>query len=177
MNHGFLAPQFGLGRASTHRAEEGANPTAKAPAPTGGGNGPTVTFKRRRLLEGPDIRPNEAPVAPVKAPKVFTLQAPAAPARPLEPAAVDAPVQAAPLSAPKVRRRRDPSRAPTLVQHLVFQHEAPAAAVAEADPPEDRSLHAKLRPAAVEPDAELRTSTRCREAALALDAHFKRLGF
>lgn len=182
MNHGFLAPQFGLGRSSTQAPEEGAYPTAKSPwGPTAPESGPTVTFKRRRLVEGPDVAQEGAPTTPAKAPKVFTLQASAPlPTPPREAERADhTAVDAEPPSVPKLRRRRDPSRAPTLVQHVVFQPEPPVAAAAGVDPPEHHQVaDTKVpRKASMKPDAAPGTATRRRDAAAALDAHFKRLGF
>lgn len=181
MNHGFLAPQFGLGRSSTQAPDEGAYPTATSPwGPTAPESGPTVTFKRRRLVEGPDVAQEDVPTTPAKAPKVFTLQAPALPNPPRETERADhTAVDAEAPSVPKLRRRRDPSRAPTLVQHVVFQPEPPVAAVAGVERPEHHQADSTKAPrkASIKSDAAPGTATRRRDAAIALDAHFRRLGF
>lgn len=182
MNHGLLAPQFGVGRADDNDPDQDAHPAAKGLwSPTAPGSGPTVTIKRRRLVESPAVESERTSTAPAKTSKVFTLQnAPMQP-RPLERAEAIPALELA--SAPSARRRRDPLRKPTLVQHIVFEHPKvePPTADQPAVRPEDAAspkVSAKaLRGALEKLDEELRRSTRCREAAMALDAHFKRLGF
>lgn len=151
MNHGVLAPQFGVMRHASYEAEQ-----AFAPGPAPGAVAPTVIVKRRRTFEAVAPPGEVATLAasvdnqvdagtaisePVKdrGPKVFRLDTsepdpiPGLQASPT-PAEVntssDGPSVAVPASvvvpaapaAVRHRRRRDPLRAPTLVQHLVFDN-------------------------------------------------------
>ena len=194
MNQVLLAPQFGVGRAKLREPEESSPssvrdmPAASLFAPAAGG--PQVIVKRRRVLEVPKPGSEAGPAAtgPVKAPKVYQvtqLAAVAQVAAMAEPreeplAAAAAPAQEAPPAAPKLRRRRDPSRQPTLVKHVVFEpapvQAAPAEAFGTADLDGLDVLDAKqLREALAVLDAELQRVARCEAAARSLDVHLKQL--
>lgn len=184
MNHGLLAPQFGVGRVDGPDPDRGQHPAAKDVWGTSHpGSGPTVTIKRRRLVEPSAVESTHPPSsAPVKAPKVFKLQVQATQSN-LKVERSEPDAEPTPPAATTFRRRRDPSRKPTLVQHIVFEQPKaePQAAVQLADQHENAAIpklnSKKLRSALERLDEELRRSARCREAAGALDAHFKRLGF
>jgi hypothetical protein len=187
MNQVLLAPQFGVGRAKLHEPDEPASsqardvPAAPVPAPAAGG--PQVTIKRRRVLEvpksGSDVE--QPPAGAAKAPKVYQVAqvmvvAPVAAAEPREEPLVvpAAQVEGAPLARPKPRRRRDPMRQPTLLQHVVFEP-APLRAAA-ATSIGSAALDAKqLREALAVLDAELQRVARCEEAARTLDMHLTQL--
>lgn len=200
MNQVLLAPQFGVGRAKLREPDETPQsaardvPTASVFAPTAGG--PQVTIKRRRVLEVP--KPGSGDDLPAastaKAPKVYQVSQVAAVAavaaaevREEPPVAAAATLQEAPPAPPKLRRRRDPSRQPTLVQHVVFEPPpVPAAPLAEAalvthaahaaDLADIDVLDARqLREALAELDAELQRVARCEEAYRSLDAHLTQL--
>lgn len=190
MNQVLLAPQFGVGRAKLREPDEPVTPSAaNVPAasvfaPSSGG--PQVTIKRRRVLEVPKPGSEaEQPAAgAAKAPKVYQVAqlaavAPVAAAEVREEplAAPAGPVQEAPPPPPRPRRRRDPSRQPMLVQHLVFEPPpAPADLMAEVAHAAVDAMDAKrLREALAVLDAELRRVARCEEASRALDAHLKQL--
>lgn len=78
-----------------------------------------VVVKRRRALApaAAQAEPGDPAATPDKAPRVFRLQGHAAAAVPTAPAA-----QAAEPGAPLRRRRRDPSRRPGEVRHIVVEH-------------------------------------------------------
>jgi hypothetical protein len=197
MNQVLLAPQFGVGRAKLREPDEPVRspardvPAASLFAPPAGG--PQVIVKRRRVLEvpKPGSDAEQAATGPVKAPKVYKVAqvaavAPMADAREEPLAAAPVPVQEAPPAAPKLRRRRDPSRQPTLVQHVVFEPAPVQAAPAEAIGTADLGgldvldglnvLDAKqLREALAVLDAELQRVARCEAAARSLDVHLKQL--
>ena len=190
MNQVLLAPQFGVGRAKVREPDETPHsavrdvPNASLFAPTG--KGPQVTIKRRRVLEVP--KPGSADELPAasaaKAPKVYQVAqvAVVAVAEPREEPAVEAPAAPpeTPPAAPKLRRRRDPSRQPTLVQHVVFEpapvQAEPEQAMAAAGLDALDTLDARqLREALAVLDAELQRVARCEEASRALDSHLKQL--
>jgi hypothetical protein len=197
MDHGFLAPQFGLGRSlSTDLA-----------------SGPTVVVKRRRQLEIPTTGSGQAgpACAPSKVPKVYRLALTTAPQREAyELEAVADTHDAGAAGRQKVealepqqdlraasgrrrrRRRRDLLRVPTLVQHVVFERARDALDVHEATeigrPPLPRDgasitppmLEAgdpqKWRDALAVLDAELRKAVRAEQAYLALDEALRSVG-
>jgi hypothetical protein len=194
MNQVLLAPQFGVGRAKLREPEESSPssvrdvPAASLFAPAAGG--PQVIVKRRRVLEvpKPGSEAEQAATGPVKAPKVYQVAQVAAVApvavvadlreEPMPAAA--APVQEAPTATPKLRRRRDPSRQPTLVQHVVFEPAPVQPAAVEAAGAADLDgldvLDAKrLSEALAVLDAELERVARCEAAARSLDVHLKQL--
>jgi hypothetical protein len=193
MNQVLLAPQFGVGRAKVREPDETPHsaardvPNTSLFAPTA--KGPQVTIKRRRVLEVP--KPGSADELPAastaKAPKVYQVAQVAvlAAAELREEPAVEAPaaLPETPPAAPKLRRRRDPSRQPTLVQHVVFEPapvpaepvEATAAAGLDGLDGLDTLDATRLREALAVLDAELQRVARCEEAFRALDSHLKQL--
>ena len=140
MNHGLIAPQFGLGGVPRSDLEKAFQP---APSTALGGSdqrqGPTVVIKRRRLVAEAEL--GEGPPAAVPAEgkrrKVYRLDQPAATFGSSAPTAIveaggktsgDASAGSELSKMPPVRRRRDPIRQPTLVRHVVFEtppHERP----------------------------------------------------
>lgn len=160
MNHGLLAPQFG--RSRQFREAELAFAAAFEPPQ----QAPTVVVKRKRHLEAvvgepansefvgppapavllpqPSTQADEAETAAQRAPKVFRLDAPAepevaaepTPQAPVAPAVGETPEPVAPVVVRR-RRPRDPLKAPTLVQHIVFARpeEPPAAEAAPSAQP------------------------------------------
>ena len=191
MNQVLLAPQFGVGRAKLREPDESSPPVARdVPAaslfaPAAGG--PQVIVKRRRVLEvpAPGSGAEQPATGPVKAPKVYKVAqvaavAPAVDGREEPLTAVAAPVPEAAQPTPKPRRRRDPSRQPTLVQHVVFEpapvQAEPEQAMAAAGLDALDTLDARqLREALAVLDAELQRVARCEEASRALDSHLTQL--
>ena len=196
MTQVLLAPQFGVGRAKVREPDDTPHsaardvPNTSLFAPTA--NGPQVIIKRRRVLEVP--KPGSADQLPAagaaKAPKVYKVAQVAVVAAVelrQEPAAeAPAALPDAPAAAPKQRRRRDPSRQPTLVQHVVFEPAPvpadrldsmdPVAPVAAAGLDGLDTMDARrLREALAALDAELKRVARCEEAYRALDTHLKQL--
>jgi hypothetical protein len=192
MSHGLLAPQFGLGRIPTPDSD-----TAQRPAPRDGltaaavfsGNGPTVVIKRRRLAAGPEALFGDAaaPAAPHKAPKVYRLvpltasdagEAPGQLASPGSGATVDITTDAGAPALPKLRRRRDSTRQPTLLKHIVVERPAPVPAPERAVAPDDAGKmdFQAARGALKELDAALLRVARAQQAFRALDEHLRALG-
>ncbi len=124
MNDRLLAPQFGLQRKFAEELQ-----ALDIPAPPNHG-GPVIIVKRRRLLEKPgsvDATVAESPApgsldVPVKQPKVFHLE-PRHTEKPELPAEATAEAVEPLVPAMPLRRPRDPAKAPTLLQHVVFEVE------------------------------------------------------
>ncbi len=193
MNQVLLAPQFGVGRAKLREPDETPRSSAREAPPDAaavfapGATGPQVTFKRRRVLEVPKQgSADELPAASVaKAPKVYQVSqvVVVAAAEVREEPPVLAPAVAVPEEpepTPKLRRRRDPSRQPMLVQHLVFETATEsispvAQAAAALETAGDKLDSQQLRDALATLDAELQRVARCEEAYRELDQHLKHL--
>lgn len=179
MKYGFLAPQYGLVRSQfalpDGSTEAGPGPQA-APAPA---IGPKVVVKRRRAIGSADRSVTEASAlspAP-KAPKVFRLEG-RSQAMPASPPSAAADLVTDPPKPDSPRRRRDLSRVPTLVQHVVFEpapkdvlrDDAPA-------PSDDPHIDAKaLRRALDVLDAKLLAAAQAQASYRALDELLTRLG-
>jgi hypothetical protein len=151
---------------------------------------PTVIFKRRRLLlESPEKVLLSAAVAttPHKAPKVYRLTSipTATDEAHVEPthSASDTPAErasdiAASPTLHKPRRRRDPTRQPTLLQHVVIERPAEshsAEGAAEHGGAEKVDSMA-VRGCLEQLDAALEQVARTQEAFRALDEHLRALG-
>jgi hypothetical protein len=191
MNHGLLAPQFGLGRIALPDTATTERPSARngMPSSDSSATGPTVIFKRRRLLEGAETLVGEAstPSTSPKTPKVYRLAAAASLA-----AGDAASAQVASLAskAPqtgtsaeqsvttKLRRRRDPTRQPTLLKHVVVKPPVePCLSGSPILPSEVGVGDAQaVRDALKELDAALGRVTRAQETFRALDEHLSALG-
>jgi hypothetical protein len=194
MNHGLLAPQFGLGRISQSEVDDpfGKSDRPVLSAAASGSAGPTVTVKRRRHAAGAetmaDLQPTQA--APeLRGQRVFRLD--------VQPMGVSSAEHASPLpikgeirseeaakTAPEtppaspVRSRRALVRKPTLIRHEVFEPvsesvsdatEAMKAAAASAD---KAAVFAAMRQLGLTLDALGRAS----DAYAALDRHLNALG-
>ena len=141
MTDGVIAPQFGIFRVfATHQVEDPATvlPVPRRSSPTN--EGPTVIVKRRRHIEAPAQQDfdQRTPAAEHKESKVFLLRADRAlgqlaveqrPSPEVPPAEQAA--SALPAAMPRMRRRRDPHKAPTLLQHVVFERSEPDACDAD----------------------------------------------
>lgn len=191
MNHGLLAPQFGLGRIGSPDTAAAEWPSARDGKPSAGSSatGPTVIFKRRRLLECPETVFVDAAVStmPHKAPRVHRLASIActttgeAHVQPTQ-LACDAPAERATATASttlrKLRRRRDPTRLPTLLQHIVIERPAESHS-AKSDVEQgdaDRVDIMSVRRCLKQLDAALAEAARAQEAFRALDEHLRALG-
>jgi hypothetical protein len=192
MSHGLLAPQFGLGRIPTPDTETAQRPASRdvlTAAAVFSGPAPTVVIKRRRLPAGPEtlFGDGAAPATPLKAPKVYRLaplmasgagEAPGQPTSSASGAAVEITADIGAPAHPKLRRRRDSTRQPTLLKHVVVERPAPV------PPPErtnaqgdgDKIDFQAARGALKELDAALLRVARAQEAFRALDEHLRALG-
>jgi hypothetical protein len=191
MNHGLFAPQFGLGRISPSDtpAAEGRGARSAMPSPGSSATGPTVIFKRRRLLEGSETVLDDAAIASThhKAPKVYRLTS-IAPTATTEAEvqstsfASDGPAEGATeVASPvlqKPRRRRDPTRQPTLLRHVVIEPPAEAYSTESAAEQRDdkRGDSIAVRGSLKQLDAVLEEVARAQEAFRALDEHLRALG-
>jgi hypothetical protein len=128
MNHGLLAPQFGLLGRSLEDAKPFDTPASAAP---------TVIVKRRRTLSVVTPTDTGEPAAKVAEPavkeaRVFRLDTSSPSEQPT--ATAVAPVEhvqatpntevsapQSPAHPPRLRRRRDPVRKPTLLSHIVYE--------------------------------------------------------
>jgi hypothetical protein len=190
MNHGLLAPQFGLGRIPRADADEPSKPVAEAlrePVSTAT-SGPTILVKRRRHLVGAedlgDAR--NAPAPPeVRGQRVYRLDvqpaavssADAAPAAPVEHAVAvgSAPDVVPEAAAPSPSRRpRQLVRKPTLIRHEVFEPRPPSHADGEAAcrTTERAEIHVAMQRLGATLDALVRGH----DAYDALDKHLSALG-
>ena len=130
MNHGLLAPQFGLVRHVQPDENFAFEQRSQAP---------TVIVKRRRILEGlTTVQAEVEPSPPVqREPKVYrreTVESKVASSS--QEGGPEASVSTAEPTAPAVvrrRRSRDPLRAPSQVQHVVFETRPAQEAVSAAE--------------------------------------------
>jgi hypothetical protein len=191
MNHGLFAPQFGLGRIASSDTAAAERPAARngTPSSASSATGPIVIFKRRRLLEGSGNVLVDAAIASTshKAPKVYRLTSIAPTATDeahVQPTqlASDAPAKrATDIASPTLRKprgRRDPTRQPTLLQHVVIERPAVsysaegAAVQGDAEKVDSMTVRGCLK----QLDAALGQVARAQEAFRALDEHLRALG-
>lgn len=192
MSHGLLAPQFGLGRIPTPDTDTAQRPASRdglTAAAVFSGTGPTVVVKRRRLPAGPEALFGDAaePATPLKAPKVYRLaplaasgagEASGEPTSPASGASVEIATDTGTSALPKLRRRRDATRQPTLLKHVVVERPAPVPALERAvgHGDADKMDFQAARCALKELDAALLRVARAQEAFRALDEHLRALG-
>lgn len=192
MSHGLLAPQFGLGRIPTPDTDIAQRPSSRdvlTAAAVFSGPAPTVVIKRRRLPADPETLSGDAaaPATPHKAPKVYRLapvvasgagEAPGQATLPPSDATTEISTDIGVPAPPKLRRRRDATRQPTLLKHVVVERPAPdrppepAVGPGEADKIDLRAARGALQ----ELDSALLRVARAQEAFRALDEHLRALG-
>jgi hypothetical protein len=173
MNHGLLAPQFGIGGIAAEIPDaERATTEIRKPID----NGPTIVVKKRRLIRTHEASSSSAE-AQAKLPKVYRLELQASGALPLLDAGVALSHVAERPPVSRRTRRTDPARQPVLVKHVVYERPplAPAGDRLPADEPQKIGAKA-LREALRELDAVLAHAVRADQAYRALDELLLDLG-
>jgi hypothetical protein len=190
MNHGLLAPQFGLGRILRADADEPSKPVAQPlrepVSPTA--SGPTILVKRRRHLAGAEATGDAQDTHPppeVRGQRVYRLDVPPQAVSSGDPAPSAQVVQAvAAEAAPDVvaqaaarspsRRPRQVVRKPTLIRHEVF--EPSPASHADGEAARRSADRAEIQVAMQRLGATLDMLVRGHDAYDALDRHLIALG-